>query len=241
MSDLDDMLSGQSPEAEETVQPEQAQPEQEQADTTGQPEAEEPKAEQPEPEETGKEPTVPLAVFKSMRDDLKHQLDSIRNQMDRREQPREAPKVPDMFEDPQGYQQYMQQQVQGATTQMKLEFSRFHAEREFGKEAIDEVMEYFNQHPQLSHQFMTEASPFHAAKAYVDAQKTAQEIGSDPAAYRAKLEKDIRAQIEAEMAAKQVQEMAGKKAPSLAGVNGSGGKTDPGWQGPTDLNALIGE
>lgn len=240
MSDLDDMLSGQSPEAEETVQPEQAPPEQETADTTGQSEAKEPEAEQPEPEGT-KEPTVPLAVFKSMRDDLKHQLDSIRNQMDRREQPREAPKVPDVFEDPQGYQKYMEQQVQGATTQMKLQLSRFHAEREFGKEAIDEVVAYFDQHPHLSQQFASEASPFHAAKAYVDAQKTAQEIGSDPAAYRAKLEKEVRAQIEAEMAAKQVQEMAGKKAPSLAGVNGSGGNTDPGWQGPTDLNALIGE
>ena len=232
MADFDEILNNEEPTATEETQP------QEEATTEEQPQeaAETPEPEAPAPEE----PTVPLAVFKSMRDDLKTQIDQVKSQLTPQRQP-EPVKAPDMFEQPEQYQQFVSQQIQGARTSTKLEMSRFMAEREFGKEAVDEVVQYFDQNPQLSHQFVNEPSPFHAAKAYVDAQRTAQEIGNDPAAYKAKMEAEIRAKIEAEMAAKQAQDMAAKAAPSLANTNGTGGKTDPGWSGPTPLESLIGE
>jgi hypothetical protein len=233
MSDIDEMLSGEAPEAAETVQAEAP----EQVET---PEPEQTETPEPEKAETPEEPTVPLAVFKSMRDDLKAQI-ADRHQQQQPQQQAAPPPPPDVFEDPQGYQQYVQRQVQQTTTQHKLQMSKFFAEREFGVEAVQEVMEYFNAHPQQSQQFVHEASPFHAAKAYVDAQKTAQEVGADPAAYKAKLEAEIRAKLNAEMATKQAQAMASKAAPSLAGANGSGGNSSPGWQGPADLTSLIGE
>jgi len=241
MSDnFNDVLDG-SPAEEETVT-EETQEQQATTEQTEQTEAKDAEAAEAETatEAEAGEPTVLLAVFKSMRDDLKGQLDQIRSQLNPPQQP-EPVKAPDMFEQPEQYQKFMADQFNQVKTSTKLEMSRFMAEREFGAEAVQEVVEYFNQHPQLSHQFISEASPFHAAKQYVDAQKTAKEIGSDPEAYKAKLEREIREKLEAEMAAKQAQEMAGKSAPSLANTNGSGGQTDPGWSGPTDLNSLIGE
>lgn len=234
MSDFDDVLEG-TPAEQEPVEQQEEQQEPEQQEAT----AETPPEETPEPPEQPQEQTVPLAVFKSMRDDLKSQIDSVKSQLNR---PAPEPvQVPDVIEDPQEYHNFVAKQIADARTSTKLEMSHFMAEREFGKEAVDEVVEYFEKNPQLSHQFLNTPSPFHAAKEYVDAQKTAKEIGKDPAAYEAKIEAKIRAKIEAELAAKQAQEMAAKAAPSLANTNGSGGKTDPGWAGPTDLTSLIGE
>ena len=242
MSDFNDVLDG-SPEHEEPVETQEAQEPEQQEAQAAEPEQAEPEqaeAEQDSEPKTEDEPTVPLAVFKSMRDDLKSQLDQFKSQLTP-QQPQEAPKPPDMFEQPEQYQQFMAAQLQQVQTGTKLEMSRFMAEREFGKEAVEEVVSYFNDHPELSHQFLSAPSPFHAAKEYVDAQKTAREIGNDPEAYKAKLEAEVRKKIEAEMAAKQAQEMAAKAAPSLADTNGNGGQRDPGWQGPADLTSLIGE
>lgn len=235
MSDFNDVLDG-NPAEDETVTEEN----QEQETTEQNQETPETPVEPEEPKADAEEPTVPLAVFKSMRDDLKSQIDQVRSQLNPPQQ-QEPAKAPDMFEQPEQYQQFMSDQLQQVQNSTKLEMSRFMAEREFGKEAVEEVVEYFNDHPNESHQFLHKPSPFHAAKEFVDAQKTAKEIGNDPAAYRAKLEQEVRQQIEAEMAAKQAQEMAAKAAPSLADTNGTGGKTDPGWSGPVDLNSLIGE
>lgn len=239
MSDLDNILSGveaveaEAPqEAEEVTAPETDQPETEAA-----PEAKvEEKAEE-EPKD------IPYAVFKSTREDLKGQLEATRRELDQfrqSQQPKaEPPKIPDVFEDQEGYTKTVLGAVQQQAVQQKLEMSRFFAEREFGKETVNEVVEYFNHHPDLSHQFVNAPSPFHAAVEFVNAQKAAQEIGPDPVAYKAKVEQEIRQKIEAEMAAKQVAEMGQKKAPSMANVNGSGGQRDPGWQGPSDLNQLL--
>lgn len=243
MSDeIDEMLSQESEQESVSEQPEAEAPEApEEAQAEAPAEVEEEPQVEPEAKEKA-EPMVPLSVLKSTREDLRQQLDEMRRMIGspKQEQPA-APPPPDVFEDPQKYTQYIGQQVQQSVIGAKLEMSRWQAEREFGKEALEEVVQYFDQNPAQSQQFLSAPSPYHAAKEFYDAQKTAQEIGNDPAAYKAKLEAEIRAKVEAEMAAKQASQMAAKPAPSLAGVNGSGGNTDPGWQGPTDLGSVIGE
>lgn len=229
MSDLQEAL-GESP--DETPVEEQEAQEQAQEPV----ETPEPEPEKVEPEKEV-EPTVPLSVFKAMRDDFKGKMDQLAAQM-----PRPEPvKAPDVLEDPEAFQNFVEQRAQASSMQQKLQMSRFFAAKEFGEEAVEEVVEYFNHHPQLSHQFLNEPSPFHAAKAYVDAQKTRQEIGDNPQAFKERMKAEIRKELEAEMAAKQAQEMAAKAAPSLAGTNGSGGVQSPGWSGPTDLSSIIGE
>lgn len=233
MSDLEEMLSGDTPEANEAVQPVEAEQPQEAQAEEPPAEAEQPQ-EQPEPQEA--EPTVPLAVFKSMRDDLKAQLDQIKTQI--QQPPAQREPAPE-FLDPEGAQ-YMQQQMAAVTSNMMATVSERFARMQHGDDAVNAALEAA-QSTGVVDQFRGQDDPWGKLVGWHKAQQVAQEIGPDPAAYRQKLEAEIRQKIQAEMAAKQAQEMAAKSAPSLAGVNGTGGNSSPGWQGPTDLNALIGE
>lgn len=240
MSDeIEEMLSQDSAQESVSEQPEAETPPEPEVEAA--PEVEE--APETPPEEPEKaEPVVPLSAFTAMRDDFRAKFDELRQQVGgQQEQNREPPKAPDMFAEPEKYTQFINGQVQQSIVAAKLEMSRFQAEREFGKDAVAEVIQYFDQNPQQSQQFLNAPSPFHAAKEFYDAQRAAQEIGNDPAAYKSKLEAEIRQKIEAEMAAKQASGMARKPAPTLAGVNGTGGTSDPGWQGPTDLSSIIGD
>lgn len=227
MSDLEQIVDGVEPE-QETPEAEVAQePEQ-----VAEPEAE-PKAETVEPEQKP-EQTVPLAALLEVRQELQA-LKSLAA-------PKPTPvPAPDVFEDPQGYSKHMQTELRNATTQTKLEMSRFIAEREFGSDQVDSMMEYFNQHPEQSQAFLSAPSPFHAAMEHYNSQRVAQEIGNDPAKYREGLKAELMAEIKAELVAKQARDTAGKFAPSMANVTGTGGGPKSTWTGPTDLTSVIGE
>lgn len=233
MSDLEQILDGEQsePETVETpAEPEAEQePEQAEAETEEKPEAEK----TPEPEKVEEPQTVPVAVVSELRRELR-ELKALQSQ------PEEKP-APDVFEDPEGYQKHMSEALGDATRRMKLETSRFMAEREFGKETVEAAFEYFNQHPEQSAALLQHASPFHAAVEQFNAHRVASEIGSDPAAYKAKLEAELRAKIEAEMVAKQARDEAGKFAPSMANVTGTGGGPKTNWTGPAPLDEVIGE
>ena len=231
MSDLEQILNGETPETpaapEVVVDPEvKAEP------TGGEAKVEEVPAE-PKPEVKAEEPqTVPVGVVQELRRELR-ELKAAQNQKP------EAP-APDMFEDPDGYRNYMQAAVQSSGINSKLEMSRFMAEREFGKEVVDAAFDYFSEHPEQSQALLKSASPFHAVVEQYNNVRVAQEIGNDPTAYRAKLEAEIRAKVEAELVAKQARDAAGKFAPSLANVTGTGGGPKNEWTGPTPLSKVIG-
>ncbi len=243
MSDEDDLDSIFDGEAEEVVvepKPEEPGPEE--------PTAEEPKAEEPEAseEETPEEsPTIPYGVFKSSREDLKDvrsQLEQATKQIAELSQPKPEPKpAPDFFEDPDGYRSHFQQQQQQLLLQNKLEQSKFFAEREFGKETIDEVMAYFDTQPrEASAQFLSHASPMHAAVEFYKTQKVAREIGTDPDAYKQRIVEEARREWEAEQATKQAQEMAQAAPPSMAKTPGTGGATPTIQDVSTDLDDIFG-
>jgi hypothetical protein len=177
------------------------------------------------------EPTVPVAVVQELRRELR-ELKAMQN----------PPKpAPDVFEDPNGYSEYMQHAVKNAATRTKLEMSRFMAERDHGKEAVEAAYAYFDAHPEQSAALLNEPSPFHAAVEVFNRQRVAQEIGSDPEAYRAKLEAEVRAKVESEMVAKQARDNAGKFAPSMANVTGTGGGPKSTWAGPTPIDRILGD
>lgn len=229
MSDLEQILNGDQSEPEEVETP--AEPETEQVEAQAEVEAE--PAKEPEPTKVEEQQTVPVGVVQELRRELRELKAAQQRQP---EQP-----APDMFENPEGYREYMAQAVKTAVTSTKLETSRFIAEREFGKETVDAAFEYFNQHPEQSAALLQHASPFHAAVEQFNKHRVAQEIGSDPVAYRAKLEAEIRKSIEAELVTKQARTAAGKYAPSLANVTGTGGGPKANWTGPTPLDALLGD
>jgi hypothetical protein len=237
MSDLDNILSGVEAQAEAPEPVEQPEEQPEVAETP-----EEPPAEKPEEEPKD----IPYAVFKSTREDLKSQLEATRRELEqirKSQQPKqEAPKIPDVFEDQEGYTKTVLGSVEQRMMAQTLQTSRFFAEREFGQDEVKEAASLFDdpRHRAAYSEVMQSPSPFHAAVEYLRQQKAAAEIGPDPMAYKQKLEAEIRQKIEAELAAKQAKDMASKRAPSMANVNGSGGQRDPGWQGPVGLDQLIG-
>lgn len=231
MSDLEQIIDGAEPEQEAPVAEVAAEPEQTDAPEVVEAEPIAEATAEPEPKP---DTTVPLAALLEVRQELQA-LKSLAT-------PKAAPvPIPDVFEDPQGYQKHMQGMVEQAAVSQKLEMSRFMAERDFGKENVDAMFKYFDANPGQSQQFLSAASPFHAGMEFYNQQQVATEIGNDPAAYRAKLEAEIRGKLEAEMVAKQARDVAGKFAPSMANVTGTGGGPKSNWDGPADLTSIIGE
>ena len=111
----------------------------------------------------------------------------------------EQQKAPDWDMDPQAAAQYQAQTIQQQIQAQRLEQSKFFAAREFGAEAVNEAIAYFDQNPQLSHQFTNEPSPFHAAVEFYQKQKFLSEVGENPDAYKESLREQIRQELMAEM------------------------------------------
>lgn len=105
----------------------------------------------------------------------------------------EAPQEqPDYFENPQ---QAITQQL----NTVKLQQSKFLAEREFGAETVAAAYAYFDQNPQESSALLNHPSPFHAAVEVYNQKQLLAEIGSDPEAWKAKQREELMAQLTAEI------------------------------------------
>ncbi len=243
MSDIVEELTG--PEAVPQEEPKAETPEDADAELASETPQEEPQGEtpdepQPEPEKVGEDQhTVPLAVFKSMRDDLKSQIDQAMEAAKHQTPPPEPAAVPDVFEDPEGFQKYMGAQLQRTQQSVRAEMSEVMALEAYGKEAVDEAFAAVKASGEGA-RFLNSQHPYGEMVKWHKQQKVLQEIGDDPEAYRQKIETEVRQKIEADLAAKQAKAMAEQAPPSMAKTNGSGGAVDPGWTGPTDLDSILG-
>lgn len=112
-------------------------------------------------------------------------------------------KAPDWDMDPAAAAQYQAQTIEQKFQAQRLEQSKFFAEREFGAETVNEAIAYFDQNPQLSHQFINQPSPFHAAVEFYQKQKFLSEVGENPDAYKEQLRAQIREELMAEMTTSQ--------------------------------------
>jgi hypothetical protein len=143
------------------------------------------------------------------------ELEALRRQIAEQEEAKKA-KAPDFYENPDERLRYessaIQRQFDQQRQQDRLESSRFFAEREFGKDEVDAAVEYFNQYPDLSQQMLNHPSPFHAAVEYVRKQRVADEIGTDPDAYKKRVQDELREQLREEIR----QEMASQGAPQAS-------------------------
>jgi hypothetical protein len=164
---------------------------------------------------------VPLAALldeREKRQKIEREAEELRRWRQQHEA-KHQPK-PDFYDNPEAALSQVQQATQQQMLSMKLQQSRFFAEREFGADLVNEAYAYFDQHPDQSHALVNEPSPFHAAVEFYKRQKAAAEIGSDPEAYKAKL----RAELEAELASKAPPKPAAPPR-SLASAPGAGGET----------------
>lgn len=118
---------------------------------------------------------------------------------------------PDFFENPEAV-------VQQHVTAVKLQQSKFLAEKEYGADVVAEAYAYFDQHPQESQALLNHPSPFHAAVEHYKRQKAISDMGPDPEAW-------INAQVEARLAERLAQTPTPKAPPpSMARAPSTGGE-----------------
>jgi len=218
---------GEKPEPEPTPEPE-AQPEVEaKGEEDGAPPA-------PKAEEDRHVPYGALKDERTKRQALERELQEMREWRQRMEaQQREARLQ--QIEDPEERLRISQQLGQHEVAAARLNLSRQYAERVYGADLINQVVDFFNDpaHAPMSHQFARTDDPFGAAVEYCNAQQALREIGPDPKSYRDKLRDELRAELLAEL------NPAKPKAPprSMASAPAAGGNTQPPGSG---FDALFG-
>lgn len=233
MSNLDQIINGEQPEQETPVEVTAPEPEPTEVEATQ--DAEKPEAEAEAPAHKDEPQTVPVGVVQELRRELR-ELKAAQSQ-------REATPPPDIFEDPKGYQDYVQMAVQNRVDNVKLDISEEMTRTQHGDEVVDAAFSAFQQasDPALHQQILNSRNPWGSLVKWHQGQELAREIGGDPAAYKAKVEAELRAKIEAEIATKQARDAAGKFAPSMANVTGTGGGPKTNWTGPASLSSVLGE
>jgi hypothetical protein len=175
------------------------------AEPEGEAKPEAPPQEQPPP--TAPQPhQVPLAELLNTReraqaaererDELRRALEHIqRQQQQAQAKPAE---VPDMFADPDAYTRHINEQVHRTTTEMRLEFDMQLAEvrhPDVFPKAYDAFIQAVGNpgrpNPQLYHEIMGARSPGQAIVDWFKRDTVLREVGTDPAAYRQKLQNEL--------------------------------------------------
>lgn len=206
MSDKLAFLDDEQPEPEaevsEAVEAEEIEAEGEGQGDTGAP---------PAPADNGNAGLVPIQVVLAERDRVREtreraekaerEAEELRQWRAQIEAKQKAQPAPDFFTDPDQRLAYERKQFEAQFTALKLQQSRFLAERDFGAEEVKAAYAYFDQNPHLSQQLLEHPSPFHAAVEFYKRQRVAEEIGADPEAWKASQMEAIKEQLRAEIMA----------------------------------------
>lgn len=115
------------------------------------------------------------------------------------------PELPDPMTDAEGYTRAISGSFEQRLQTAMLSQSRFFAERDpaIGKALVDEAMAWYDTQPhEVSAQFLSAPSPFHAAVEFYQQRKAAEERSSPD--FEAKLRDKLRAELMAEMGQPQV-------------------------------------
>ena len=98
--------------------------------------------------------------------------------------------------------------------------------------------------PETYRRIQASPNPFAAAVQWHQHTQTMAEIGSDPAAYKAKLAEEIRAQVMAELQQGQQQPGAARPAPvtpsNFATGRNVGSRAGPAYAGPSPIDEILG-
>jgi hypothetical protein len=253
-TELDTFLGGAGEPAPEP-QPEPA------PEPTPEPEEQEeaPEEEAPEPEEAPPEPTkdgrtVPLAVLEKQRKDhkeraarLEGELAELRRQFDEAkrtaQQPppqyQPPPQPLDPVQDPAGFMERVQQ----VALNERLNTSELLLRKEIGPEAVDAAISEFKEaakgDPSLFQKLYQQADPYGWMAKQVEVMKMQREIGSDPAAYKAKLRAEWEAERAAAAEVPPPVSPAARLAPSLANARSAAPRATGAWAGPTPMEDIL--
>ena len=194
MDNLDFLDSPEGENAEtqpvETVETEEAQP---------QPEAETPQEEQPKAEESPSRERdekgrfkpkeeqkdgpvmVPLSALHETRDKVK----ALEAQLAQFSQPQQQPQpVPDVFENPDGFYQHIQQQIAQTALNDRLNLSEEMTRQAAGDETVNAAQEWgrqqFAANPALAQQFYQQRNPYGFLVQQYQRQQALETLGDDP-------------------------------------------------------------
>lgn len=146
---------------------------------------------------------IPLSAHLDERDKrqrAERELEALRSKLNEYEAKPAAP-PPDIYADPEARLNFEGQRYQAALVNSKLETSRFLAEREYGKELVEKAYRYFDDHIDQSKLLLNDPSPFHSAVEAFKRHMAVEEVGPDPAAYKARILAEAKAAMEAEIRA----------------------------------------
>jgi hypothetical protein len=142
----------------------------------------------PEPEPVQEQPMVPLAALHETRDkvrDLEARLAALQPKQEA-PQPTIGP-APDMFEDPDAYQAWSQQQIVNATLNLSEEITR----EKYGDELVDAAKtwatEQFQTRPGFAQEVMSQRNPYGYAVKQYQKQQSLSQLGDDPTEIQAYL------------------------------------------------------
>ncbi len=137
------------------------------------------------------------------RDDFRRQMDALNRRIAELSRPQPEPAAPpDPYADPSGFMQHGIRQavdpIQERIDDVRDQFSRMFAEREHGAELVQEAMSEFERELASNPASRFEAqriwrspNPYGELVARHKSRKALAEIGTDPAAYRTKLQDDL--------------------------------------------------
>lgn len=188
------------------------------------------------PEPVKAETHVPLAALQEVRAEnrtLKARLDEL-DQIKAMIAAQNQPKMPDVFENPEGFTGAVMQRIQRVEANAIAEISERMARSAAGDQTVDAALEAA-QSAGVVDQFRGRKDPWGDLVKWHKGQRALAEIGDDPAAYAER----VRAQIMQEVASAR-QSAPIPAAPSLAGQPNLGARVAPTWNGPTSLDDILG-
>lgn len=157
--------------------------------------------------------------------------------------------VPNPTEDPQGYAQAVQAPVEVRI----LNLSEAGARRSYGDDRVNEARDWFAAKVKgtaLHQEILAQPDPWDALVRRHDQVKAMSEIGTDPAAFRTKVETEARGRLEveirAQIAAEAAQAVPPRQSappnlpPSLGKVANAGARAGAAYTGPDPIESLFG-
>lgn len=195
--------------------------------------------EPPKPDADAQVPSWRLRELREARETAERDRDTERQARARLEAQLQAlmaqqqPKqVPDMYADPDGYQQHQQQTVQSAVDQVRFQISEDMARDKFGDEKVNAALEWAKQNlgPAETVRIQRARNPYREMVSLYDERQTLSQIGGDINAYRARVMEE----------ALNDPTFMTKVADKLRGVQTNNGQDRPVVQIPPSLNKATG-
>ena len=191
-ADVGDMLFGDLPSEEtQTNDPVAEQPQAQEPEPQTEPEPApqaEPVAAEQQPEEPKGAHHVPLAVLLDERDkakSAKREADELRQKLAEIEARQTPQAIPDPYEDPQGYQSYVNAQIEQREFNLRAQMSGHFAEQKYGKETVEQAIQWAQSQtadPFLGQRVQASQSPVEFVVEQYQREQFFQNRGSDPSA-----------------------------------------------------------